>query len=384
MKRKILFLGLASSYTEGMTYQDNFLNIAMVEKGYDVTYISNPEKFERGKLVDTKGEDYFSNEGYRLIRLPYVAIINNTITKKIRIFKGFKKILNDVQPDIIYCHGFQFFPIIEVTKYKKKYSNCRIFVDSHVDSINSAQNWISMNILHKLYYRSLLTPLLKYIEKYLYITESVKEFSSKVYKVPLEIMQFFPLGSFVYKDEEYYKYRSEIRKKLGIFEKQRLFVHSGKMDYKKKTKELIESFIEVKDLNAKLIIIGIIEDEYKEAIKPLIKKDSRIEYIGWKDGYELNKYLCAADLYCQPGNVSATLQNAICCRCACLCYPDITYKTKINRDNIIFVKTKEDIVSAFKHIEEGKIVLPDLMVKSYNCATEILDYRKNISLILEE
>ena len=47
-------------------------------------------------------------------------------------------------------------------------------------------------------------------------------------------------------------------------------------------------------------------------MEALIAEDSRVRYLRWRDGNELNRYLNACDIYVQPGKVSAIAQNAIC------------------------------------------------------------------------
>lgn len=381
MVNSVLFLGLASSYTEGMLYQDNYLNEIVSEKVNKVTYVSNPEKFIDGKLVDIGPSDYIVNNKYRLIRVPYIRIISSFITKKIRAFYGIKKILNEVKPDVIYCHGFHYLSVLDIISYKKNNNKTKIYVDSHVDEFNSAKNILSRRILHGIYYKYLINKLLPYIDKYLYVTESVRKFSNEVYKIDNEKMYFFPLGGTIYDNSKYEKERKRIRSMFNIDNDEILMMHSGKMDKNKKTLELIEAFCAVEDKKAKLIIVGRIEDDIINEFNKLIKGNTRIYYVGWKDGNELKNYLCAADLYCQPGTVSATLQNAICCKCPCLSYPDETYIKYFDMGNFFWVKNKKDIEQVFKEIKYRKIDLESMSSKSETFAKKFLDYGKTSSFI---
>ena len=67
---RIAHIGLASYFTEHMTYQDNQLSNQNVLDGHEVLVISNAAKYADGKVVDTGYEDYYLENGIRLIRLP--------------------------------------------------------------------------------------------------------------------------------------------------------------------------------------------------------------------------------------------------------------------------------------------------------------------------
>ena len=117
---KIVFVGLASSYTEGMNYQDNAFCRITVADGHEVTYISNAEKFVDGELVDTPYEDKVLPDGLHLYRLPYRKLGPDILTKKLRWFSGVYAILEKSAPDVIYCHNTQYWSLLDVVRYKKR------------------------------------------------------------------------------------------------------------------------------------------------------------------------------------------------------------------------------------------------------------------------
>ena len=102
--------------------------------------------------------------------------------------------------------------------------------------------------------------------------------------------------------------------------------------------------------------------------------DERIKYLGWKTGEELNEYLCACDLYCQPGTVSASLQNAICHKCSIMSYPHREYKKHLDWGNIIWVESEADMLKTFLDLKEDDSCLTDMKYQSERCASELLDY----------
>ena len=103
--------------------------------------------------------------------------------------------------------------------------------------------------------------------------------------------------------------------------------------------------------------------------------DPRVTYLGWKSGDDLQEYLCAADLYCQPGKVSAIMQNAVCCRCPVLLYPHSGYVKDYDYGNVLWVKNEDDMIREFQKLAAGETDLAALQRNSERCAKELLDYR---------
>lgn len=371
---KIVFIGLCSTYTEGMTYQENLLAQVAIKAGHDVVFVSNPEEYKNGEIIETEASDSILANGMRLIRLPYVKIGFPALYKKIRAFRGVYNILKSINPDIIYCHNHHYLPIIDIVKYKKKFSDVKVYVDTHVNEYNSASNWISKMFLHRIYYRYLAKRIIPNIEKYYYVGEAEKNFSQKIYGVPEGLMEYYPLGGIIFNEELYIQKRNLKRKELGVADNQLLLVHSGKMDKLKKTGELIKAFRECRELNARLVIIGAISIDIRDEIMELIKSDERIIFLGWKKADELLEYLCACDLYCQPGSPSATMQNAICCKNVVLTFPQLDYIKNIKYNCFFWCKNIRDITDVFQLLNKDISALEDMKNEAIKCATELLDY----------
>ena len=372
---KIVFVGLASSFTPRMNYQDNALCHQMLADGHQVIYISNPEKFVDGVMVDTDPEDIVLEDGLHLIRVPYCKIGPTFCAKKFRKFKGVYKILVRERPNVIFCHNTQYWSVLDVIRYKKEHPEVKFYADTHTAAYNSGTNWISLNILHRGLYRYLTQKTLPYLEKYFYIGESERKFSIENYAVPESVMEFYPLGGTIPAEEEYIAKRSCRRKELNLGADEVLLLHSGKMGPLKRTVELLRAFAAVPEWKARMVIVGSFSEDMKVEIERLVEADDRVQYLGWKTGDELREYLYACDLYCQPGSVSATMQNAICSRCPLLLYPHEPYTKDYDYGNIIWTKTEEDMINAFCALKDGKIDLATLRDGSDRCAHELLDYR---------
>ena len=100
-----------------------------------------------------------------------------------------------------------------------------------------------------------------------------------------------------------------------------------------------------------------------------------MKYLGWKQGEQITELLNAVDVYCQPGTQSASMQNAMCCGCALVLYPHLSYQVYLH-ENGYFVETEEDIVTAFKDIALYPNRINQMKKKSYAFAEKYLDYRK--------
>lgn len=371
---RIVHVCLASHYTEGMNYQDNILPDVNSQDGHEVLIISDTQKYIDGKLVDTNEEEKNLKHNLKLIRINFDKIFTKFISEKIRKVKKLYNILENFKPDVILFHGMCAYELLTVSKYKKNHPSIKLYADSHEDFINSARTFFSKNILHRLFYKKIALKCLKYIDKVLYISEETRIFLHDFYEIPNENLEFYPLGGFIIEEEEKKGIREKVRKELKISEEDLILIHSGKLDKLKKTSELLEEFSRIDNKKIHLIIIGSIPNE-NTVIYNLIKKDKRIKYLGWKTGDELLEYICASNVYMQPGSQSSTSLTAICCGLPILLYPSISYK-KMFDTNVFWAKDKSEIKEALEKIVENPNILENMSKRSYEIAKDILDYKK--------
>lgn len=372
---KIAHICLASYYTEGMTYQDNILPEINSQDGHEVIIVSNAQKYDSGKIVDTKEETKVLNSQLKLYRIKYDKILTKFISEKIRKAKKLKRILEDFNPDVILFHGTCGYELLTVTEYKKANPNIKLYVDSHEDFNNSARTFLSKNILHKLFYKKIINKCIEEIDKVFYLSEETKYFLENFYKIENKKLEFYPLGGFIREGKDKINVRKKLRENLKISEEDIILIHSGKLDKLKRTREILEAFINVKNEKLHLLIIGNIPIEEKKELERLIKSDKRIKFLGWKSGDELLDYICASDVYVQPGSQSATCQNAVCCGLPIILYPHISYQVMFEK-NIFWVETKDEIEKSIKKIADNPNILKDMSKESYKIAKELLDYKK--------
>lgn len=367
-------LYVAFNFTLGMGYQDNFLIIEHIKDGHDVTLISNTREFKEGKLVYSAPCDSIVYDHFRLIRLPYRFLGLAKLTTRIRDFLGFYDKLIDISPDLIFIQDIAGKYVIDIIKYKKAFPKCRLVACTHAAAYNSGQNIISLYLLNGYYYRKLTQKILPFLDKYFYIGKNEEEFAKKIYGVPEKSMEFFPLGGIVLEEKEYLSLRQKYREQLGIESDCLVFFHSGKLAREKWTIPLLKAFSK-SYVNARMVVAGSVGDEIEDDFIKLLEKDNRIKYIGWQSAKDLNGFLCACDLYCQPASVSATVQQAICCRCPVLAQPIEGFKF-LKCGGFIWVTSEEEIIRAFNLISDGQYDLEALAMISGEYARKELDYKK--------
>ena len=335
---KILHLCLSCFYIDNYTYQENILPRINHEDGHDVRILASTETYvDNAHLGYVEPAEYVTEYGVPIKRLPYVKAGNGFVTHKFRAYPHLYEEIAAFAPDVIFSHDLSYWSVLDVIRYKKAHPAVKLYADTHADYYTSGTNWLSLHILHRVFYRRLVRLALP--------------------------------------PEAYQTHRAARRAELGLQPGELLLVHAGKLEPQKKTDSLLRAFAAVPELRARLAVIGSIPEENKAALTALMDADPRVTYLGWKSGEELQEYLCAADLYCQPGKVSAIMQNAVCCRCPVMLYPHPDYKEGYDYGNILWEKDEADMSRVFRQLAAGEIDLAALGRGSVRCAEELLDYR---------
>lgn len=313
---KILHCCLANFYIDNYGYQENIFAKIHKQQGNEVKIIASTETYlENKKIGYIKASSYYTRDNVPITRLAYWNFIPFSIVKKLRLYRGLKQELNLFEPDIIFVHGCQFLSLSTVVSYVKK-NKCKLYVDCHSDFINSAKNWISKNILHKLIYRLSIKGAINYVDKFYGTLPLRCEFLHKVYKVPKDKIHLLPFGV---DDSDlnfklFPKIKKDIRKELNIEDDEILLITGGKIDRRKNIHELLHAFVRIKeiepDLPLKLLIFGTPVPEMKEELK-FYKKNPNIRFVNWLSSSEVKKYLIASDLALFPGTHSVLWEESI-------------------------------------------------------------------------
>lgn len=376
---KILHIQFTSQFTEGLTYQENQLPPEMVKLGHEVHYWGTCIARIDSELKEVPPEEKVLENGVILRRFPYESFLFKTVTMKLKYVPGIYHELEVLAPDMIMMHDFQTLSGYAAAKYVKNHPDTVLVADCHTDRFNSARNFWSKQILHRHIYGPVARKIQENSKKIYYLSKETKEFLMDIYKMPDYNFSFLPLGGNILSDEIFLKYRNAKRAELKLSKKTVLVMHSGKLERAKKTKELLESFRKIPGKDVRLIIIGKLMDDSGELIKKAADADTgdnRIVYLGWKSGTELIQYLCAADIYAQPGTQSATLQNAACCGCAVIAFPYDCYVNGIFGGNCSYASDRKELEHVLSRLVTDRDYLRIMKRKAYNTALKLLDYKK--------
>jgi glycosyltransferase involved in cell wall biosynthesis len=307
---------ICENYLNDSQYQDNMIAEHYIKHNHQVTVITSTihNIFNAQDDYDNNiGENEQMVNGVKIIRLQFSVNIYN----RIRRFdnKKIKNILNFEKPDMIYSHQ-AIFMLLDCVKYKKLCPYCRLIVDIHSDYINSARNWVSLNILNKIIRRHFIARVLKYIDIVYPITPSTAIFANEVYGIPQNKMKLLPLGVDIELSQKIIAERKgeNIKSKLGIPDNSLVIFTGGKLEPAKQTDVLIKAFLRLNDPRLHLIIIGKVQDrckEYEIMIGELIKDNQNIHHIGWVESLKVYDYMAAADMAVFPASQSVLWQQAI-------------------------------------------------------------------------
>ncbi|MGH2101173.1 glycosyltransferase family 4 protein [Aerococcus urinaeequi] len=302
---KITHIALCGNVTDGLSYQDNLLPKYHHRLGYEVSMITSKFIWDTagGIAIDDRSE-YINEYGIKTIRLENKSSL--FIDKKFRRYKDLIRTLEREEPDIIFIHGVQFLDIYKVVGYLKTNKNVRVFVDNHADFSNSANNWISKNILHKQIWKRCAQYIEPYTTKFFGVLPARVDFLKEMYQLPEEKIELLVMGA----DDDQIKRtverdsRSKIRNRYNIEQDTFLIVTGGKIDAaKRQILLLMESVKLLENKNIKLLVFGSVISELKKDVENL-SDGNIIQYIGWISSEESYEYFSAADLVVFPGRHS--------------------------------------------------------------------------------
>lgn len=303
---KIVHLCLACFYPDFFSYQENMLPKFHKEMGLDVEVIASFLGFDQNGKLSIKKElpsSYINEHGIKVTRLPY--LLNNMVGFKLKSFAGLQEALDSASPNMLFIHGCQFINISTIVRYLKKHSNVITYIDNHADFSNSATNWISKNILHKIIWRHYAQSINPFVKKWYGVLPARVDFLKNVYGLPADKIEFLPMGADDNLVEKYSlpEVRLKYRKKYGIAEDDLLIVTGGKIDLaKKQILLLMDAVNQIDNSKLKLIVFGSVVPELKDEVEKRCL--NKVKYIGWLSSEESYPNYAMADLVVFPGRHS--------------------------------------------------------------------------------
>lgn len=373
-KLRIAHICLASSYTQGMTYQDNLLPAQNRRDGHEVLIVSDCNSYIRGKLAAVPPEDIILGDGTRLVRLKFAGrALPRYLRNKLRLAPQLRCLLEEFKPDVILFHGVIGAELLTVGNYKRANPGVRLYLDCHEDFNNSGRNFASRIFQYRLLTRFFWKRIAEQVDKVLYVSYECRDFLREMYAIPEHSMEFYPLGGYVKEPSERIKIRNQIRCSLDLGDDDIVFIHAGKLDKAKRTIEVLEAFSSTSEPNLRLLIVGVFDKEIEKEALAYIANDNRFLFLGWKSGDELNDLLCASDVYLQPGTQSATLQVAICCGLPVMVYPYSSHAPYL-AGNGFYVREPADILTYLPEFQDAH-ARRTMSEASLAIGRRLLDYR---------
>lgn len=303
---KIVHLCLGCFFPDNYSYQENMLPKFHKQLGYDVEVIASLISFDKnGKgIFLEKGSSYTNEYGIPVTRLDNKKPIK--IYRKLKRYIGTYAALEKANPDILFIHGCQFLDMDIVVKYLRKNLKIKVYVDNHADFSNSATNFISKNILHKILWRHTAHMIEPFTTKFYGVLPARVEFLKKIYKIPPAKVSLLVMGADDEKiiDAQKKHARESVREKYGIGSNDFLIMTGGKIDaWKTQTLLLMEAVASINIENVKLIVFGSVTPELKARVASLAN-GNKVQYIGWVKSEQSYDYWSAADLAVFPGRHS--------------------------------------------------------------------------------
>jgi len=266
---------------------------------------------EQGRLALDQRKHYYNEYGVKTIRIK--SKWKTHINSKIRIYKGIRQVVDQECPDIIFIHGCQLVQLRDIYQYASRYKDTRIYVDNHSDFSNSASNWLSRKILHRLVWRFCAQKIEPYTTKFYGVLPARVDFLAEMYDLPRDKIELLVMGA----DDELVKsatqpqVRQSIRDKYDIQAKDFLVVTGGKIDSaKKQTLLLMEAIKRINRKDVKLIVFGSVTPELKFAVEHSCC-GTTVQYIGWISSDESYAHFAAADLVVFPGRHSVFWEQVV-------------------------------------------------------------------------
>ncbi|MFI3177173.1 MAG: glycosyltransferase [Eubacteriales bacterium] len=299
---KIVHICLANFYVDNYSYQENMLPKFHKMQGHSVEIIASLETFdENGRHSYLANAKVYKNEyGIKVTRLKYRNPV--IFNKKFKQYVGTYDALEGATPDVLFIHGCQFLDLMVMRKYLRKHKTVQVFLDNHTDPANSATNWLSKNILHKVIWKRQVQLMEPYIRKFYGVLPARVEFLINMYGLPRKKCELLVMGA----DDESVRTAAKpevsemIREKHHIRKDDFLIVTGGKIDtYKKQILCLMEAVQNMNNDKIKLIVFGSVVEHMQEEVNRRAD-GTLVQYIGWVQSEDTYPYFAASDLVVFP------------------------------------------------------------------------------------
>lgn len=367
---RIVHLCLGAFFPDNYSYQENMLPKFHKQQGNHVEVIASLATFdENGKPTYMEHGGTYQNEyDIKVTRLEYRKPLK--IYHRMKRYIGTYAALEAAEPEVLFIHGCQFMDMDIVVRYLKKHPDIRVYVDNHADFSNSATNWLSKNILHKIFWRHTAQLVEPYTTKFYGVLPARVEFLKNLYKLPPEKCELLVMGA----DDDLVEaaakpvVREKIRQQYRIADDDFLVMTGGKIDqFKTQTLLLMEAVQKIENPKVKLVVFGSVTLELKDKVAALAD-GVKVQSIGWIQAKDSYQYFAAADLVVFPGRHSVFWEQVAAQGIPMLCKKwDGTTHVDVG-GNVRFLE--KDSVSEIQNAIEELVNYPEVYQKMKEIAVD--------------
>lgn len=352
---KIVHIALKSIFTEGWSYQENFLTKYHIKFGHDVSLITNLYVRNKSNINKVGEETVINNHfGLKIIRLKEKR--NRYFQSILSTYPELESYLNNEDPDLIFLHGLQIRDYKVIKRYIKKTFKYLI-IDNHADFSNSGRSFISKYILHTLIWRFVGKSLVPFTHTFFGVSPDRVNFLINVYKIPSSKVDLLNQGAdddLVMKHD--FKGISLFKKKYNLCSAKHIIATGGKLErYADSIVSLIEAFqaFQKKNDNIVLLIFGSLNDEIRN-ILARTKNQKNILYVGWLNIGEIYNIIKISQGFIFTGKHSVLWEQVIAHDKPILIESDSKYDY-LNSKNKVLMYKKLDMQNLEKFINFTKI-----------------------------
>lgn len=309
---RIVHICLACFYVDGMAYQENLLPKYHAQE-HEVFIVTSDFAFDATGQKIKKEKKEYRNE----YAIPVKVLEKSRRYGPYSRYNDYQHLyptLQELRPDVIFCHGGQFVALKDVIRYCKKNPRVRLFIDQHGDYYNTPVDTARKRLGQYWIYGYWMRKAVPYTEKFWGVTPWRCEYLNDVYAIPKEKIGFLPMGG----DDEKICFsrqeeiRDRIRRENGIASTDLLVVTGGKIDSPKRIDMLMQAVAELNRDDLKLLVFGQPNDQMQQRIRELAA-DRHIRYVGWIPSDAAYDHFLAADLAVFPGTHSVLWEQACAC-----------------------------------------------------------------------
>ncbi|WP_237662841.1 glycosyltransferase family 4 protein [Sutcliffiella horikoshii] len=348
--------------------QINILPKIQAKLGYEVFIITGSADVPHPRFIDfadntnmdQKDKVYEEATGVKIVRIGVKRFISGRA-----IFEsGYKDIIDQLQPDILFCHFNDTLVGMHYTLISKKL-NYPVIFDSHMLDIASKNKFKK---LFRLAYRTILTPTIKKNNLIIIRTQD-DDYVNKELGIPKKLTPFISFGSDTTLFHPNLNERNFFREKHNLKEDDFVVLYTGKLNEDKGINILAEAF---KDkFNSKrditLVLVGNGLKEYEDYLFKSFLQRSPNKIIRYQTQkyVDLPRFYQMADVCVFPKQCSLSFYDAQACG-----LPVIAEQNKINMDRLSYKNGELYKENSVKDLREKITNLANLNKNIYSTYKE--------------